>query len=385
VTTIDQQAFRTAVLERAGAASPAIVDELLAYNAKPFPPEAAAARPVFPLADEPHVDAWRGYAREAESSDVFTALKRHFIQLRFPIRPGISEEDGYKTATRKGRFDAADSYAAEAMTIERPDLLELSIHPTIAGHVPLIIVGHRGDFVRLVQAFSERNEPKPVLDSMGACIVKGLNNWSRIHVRRAEWEKAQGGSASEEGWAAEFQQIVPRKELYQDRFIILSRGPYSAIPARDVGMADAEWLARSLAIRREHEITHYFTHRAFGTIRNNVFDELIADFVGLTLAFGGYRSDFALRFLGLESYPAFRPGGRLEVYRGKPPLSDDAWAVARTLAVEGARNLESFAKSQPHHLQSLAALGALTFTLSTLTLEELASPDMASLVEARLH
>ncbi len=150
-------------------------------------------------------------------------------------------------------------------------------------------------------------------------------------------------------------------------------------------MDEGEWLDRSLAIRREHELTHYFTHRAFGTIRNNVFDELIADFVGLARAFGQYRSDLALRFLGLEAYPAFRPGGRLEVYRGKPPLSDEAWAVARTLAVHGARNLDAFAKDQPQHLESLGALGALTFALTTLTLEELASPDMAAAVRERLN
>ena len=377
--------FRTDVLRRNGASTPAIGAELLAYNTKPFPPETAATPPVFPLPDEAHVDAWRGYASESQRSDVFTALQRHFIQLRFPIRAGISEEDGYKQATRRGIFEAADGYAADALTLERPDLLELSIHPTIAGHVPLIIVGHRGDFVKLVQAFSERNEPKVVLDSMGACIVKGLNNWSRIHVRRDEWKRAAGAAGTDDGWAAEFQKLIPHKELYQDRFIILSRGPYSAIAARDVGMDEGEWLDRSLAIRREHELTHYFTHRAFGTIRNNVFDELIADFVGLARAFGHYRSDLALRFLGLEAYPAFRPGGRLEVYRGKPPLSDDAWAVARTLAVHGARNLDAFAKDQPQHLESLGALGALTFALTTLTLEELASPDMAAAVRERLN
>jgi len=377
----DRRAFRADVLARAGAASAAVVDELLTYNTKPFPTELAAQPPVFPLQDEPHVDAWRRYLRESEGSDVFTALKRHFIQLRFPIRAGISEDDGYRQATRKGIFEAADAFAGEAMQLARPDLLQLMIHPTIAGHVPLLIVGDRGDFVRLVQAFSERNEPKPVLDSMGACIVKGLNNWSRIHVRRAEWEREHGP----DGWAEEFQRLVPQKELYQDGFIILSTGPYSAIPARDVGMDEREWLDRSIAIRREHEITHYFTLRALKTIRNNVFDELIADFVGLVRAFGRYRADYALRFLGLEAYPAFRPGGRLEVYRGKPPLSDDAWAVARTLAVQSARNLEAFAASEPAQLQSLAALGALTFTLSTLTLEELAAPEMASLVRGQIH
>ena len=383
--TDDRRAFRTQVLARCGATTPAVVEELLAYNAKPFPPEVADARPVLPLADEAHVDAWRRYERESRASDPFTALRRHFVQLRFPIKAGISAEDAYKQATRRGILEAADAFADEATALDRPDSVELAIVPTIAGHVPILVVGHRGDFVKLVQAFSERNEPAVIPDAMGACIVKGLNNWSRIQVYRAEWERDAGADATEEGWAEEFQRIIPRKDLYQDRFIILSRGPYSAIAARDVGLDEAEWLDRSLAIRREHELTHYFTYRVFNAIRNNVFDELIADFVGLVRAFGCYRADLALRFLGLEAYPAFRAGGRLEVYRGKPPLSDEAFAVARTLAVQSARNLEAFAQARPERLQTLAALGTLTFALTTMTLEELASPDMASWVQERSH
>jgi len=380
----DNRAFRIDVLRQSGAASPAVVEELIAYNAKPFPPEAAASAPDFPLADEPHVEAWRAYERESRASDPFTALRRHFVQLRFPIRAGISEEDGYRAATRRGRIEAADTYADEALTLDRPDLVELSIAPTIAGHVPILVAGHRPDFVRLVQAFSERNEPRPVPEAMGACIVKGLNNWSRIRDYRTRWAEALGEAATEDAWAEEFQRLVPHKELYQDRFVILSRGPYSAIAAADAEMPDADWLERSLAIRREHELTHYFTYRVFGTVRNNIFDELVADFVGLVRALGRYRADLALRFLGLENYPAFRAGGRLEVYRGKPPLSDEGFAVARTLAVRSARNLEAFAASHPEYLQSLGALGALTFALTALTLEELASDEMASLVRGRL-
>ena len=379
-----REAFRREVLAQCGATG-STIDELLAYNAKPFPPEAAAAQPVLPLADEPHVDAWRRYEAESRETDAFTALKRHFVQLRFPIANGISAEAPYQQATRRGMVEAADAYAAAAVTPERPDLVELTIVPTIAGHVPVLVAGDRRDFVKLVQAFSERNEPTPIPDAMGACIVKGLNNWSRIREYRAAWEHARGGAATDGDWSEEFQRLVPRKELYQDRFIILSRGPYSAIAARDIGLADDDWLSRSLTIRREHELTHYFTYRVFNAMRNNVFDELIADFVGLVRGFGAYRADFALRFLGLERYPNFRAGGRLEVYRGKPPLSDDAFAVARTLAVRSAHNLEAFAQAYPESLRSLQELGAVTFALTTATLEELASTEMVRLVAERLN
>ena len=63
-----------------------------------------------------------------------------------------------------------------------------------------------------------------------------------------------------------------------------------------------------------------FTYRVFGSMRSHVVDELVADFVGLARGFGGYRADLALRFLGLEAFPAYRTGGRLEHYRGSLSL-----------------------------------------------------------------
>jgi hypothetical protein len=378
----DRRRLRTDIL-LANGASDAIVSELLAYTDKPFGPGKSTAVPAFPLEDEAHVEAWESYAREAAEAGTFETLRRHFVQLRCPIRAGISQEEPYKAATRRGRDDAADdAYGGRALTLARPDLLDLTIVPTIAGRMPILVAGDRGDFVTLVRAFSERNEPAVVPDAMGACIVKGLNNWSRIRAYRARWASSLDHVPGEAEWNEEFQRIVPRKELYQDRFVILSRGPYSAIAAAGIGFSDAEWLDRSVVIRREHELTHYFTYRVFGSMRNNVFDELVADFVGLVRALGRYRADLALRFLGLEAHPVFRPGGRLEVYRGQPPLSDDAFAVVRALAVKAAANLERFGDASSRHLRDLGALGRLVFALTTMTLEELASPQMADLVPA---
>src|SRR5207237_7151624 len=131
-------------------------------------------------------------------------------------------------------------------------------------------------------------------------------------------------------WSEEFRALVPKKELYEDRFIILSTGPYSGVPAERTGFSEDVWLPLSLSIRREHEATHYFTLRAAGTMRNNLVDELVADFVGLVRTFGRYREDLALLFFGLEDFPAYREGGRLQTYRGT--LSAAAFARAKSLA-----------------------------------------------------
>jgi hypothetical protein len=143
-----------------------------------------------------------------------------------------------------------------------------------------------------------------------------------------------------------------------------------------------DWLARSLVIRREHECTHYFTYRVFRSMRNNVFDELIADFVGLVRAFGGYRGDLARRFLGLEAFPAIRPGSRIEVYRSG--LSDEALGTIASLAVAATTHLQALSDDQGQVVGELTSLARLTYALSLLTLEELASPDMGTLVGARM-
>jgi hypothetical protein len=373
----DRVSARRRILEAHGATEQTI-DELLRYTAKPYDETAC---PTFPLADEPHVAAWRAYADEAARDGAWAALRRHFVQLRVPVRAGVSQEPAYLAATRKGQSEAADEQFAPGLVLARPEGLRLEIHATIAGHVPILIADERRDFVALVQAFTERNEPADVPPAMGACIVNGLNNWERVAAYRVGWERDHPDDA-QTGWGEEFRRFAARKELYQDRFIILSRGPYSAIAPADAGLADAEWLARSLEIRREHECTHYFTYRVFRSMRNNVFDELIADFVGLVRAFNRYRPELACRFLGLETFPAIRIGSRLEVYRSG--LSDDALVTIGSLAVASASNLQALSDDHPAIVRDLAALARLTYALSLLTLEELASPEMPALVSAKM-
>ena len=367
----DRLAARRRVLEAHGAGE-STLDELLAYSAKPFD---TPARPGFPLPDEPHVEVWRHYVDEGAADGAFAALRRHFVQLRFPVRAGMSQEPAYGDATRKGRTEQADAFAP-GLALADPARLDLRIHDTIAGCVPVLVAGDRRDFVALVQAFTERNEPVDVPASMGACIVSGLNNWDRVAAYRERWTQEHPDLAS--GWADEFRRMAARKELYQDRFIILSRGPYSAVAAQDAGMSDEEWLARSLVIRCEHECTHYFTYRVFRSMRNNLFDELIADFVGLVRAFGRYRGELARRFLGLEAFPAIRAGGRLAVYRAG--LSDEALPTAGSLALSAIDNLQALADRQDLCSCDLFSLAGLTYALSLLTLEELASPAMPALV-----
>src|SRR5262249_55778332 len=135
----------------------------------------------------------------------------------------------------------------------------------------------------------------------------------------------------------------------------------------------AQWSALSGAIRLGHECTHYLTERAFGSAHNNLRDELLADYAGLVQATGGFRADWFLRFMGLEAFPRYREAGRLQNYRGRPPLSDGAFRVLQALLQDAAGHLEHWAAHRP--AAGLAA-PAVILSLYGLTLEEMAAGQM---------
>jgi hypothetical protein len=341
-------------------ATPSEIEELLAYNENLFVHQRELD---LPLPDEIHIATWERYRKEAETKGVFRVLQSQFPQLRFPIREGISNTENYRAATRRGVPVEADGFS-----LEQPDALQLNIYQTPAGKIPLLYSGNRQDFISLVRALTKKNEPVPIPDSMGAQIVSGYNNWGRIREYRSQWEKVNPGSS----WEEEFRRLIPRRELYQDTFVILSDNEYSGIPASDLGLEPSEWRRLSLIIRREHECAHYLTRRLFGSMRNNMLDELIADYAGIVKAFGRYRADIFLRFIGLENFPESRPRGRIENYRGNPPLSDGAFDVLKQLVVKAAHNLECF-EAERLKIQPDQGDFSMIIALTRLTMEELGS------------
>lgn len=338
-------------------------------------PELPAAELEAPLAEEPQIPFWRQYAAEARERGVAKTLALRFPQLGFPVAAGISGDAEYRRATRQGEVEPARRVPLE---IEREDLLSLHIEEGIAGAIPVLIARHRSDFVLLVRALTARNEPEAVPEAMGACLVKGLVNWERVAAERRRFEatlEPPGRAASAEEWAAEMgERIRPRKELWQDRLILLSDGPYSAVPAAEVGLDPAAWRERSLALRLAHECFHCLTLRRHGRIRSHLLDELLADYVGSLAAFGSYDARRALRFLGLQVEAPSLPGGRWEIYRGALPEAAIpllAQLVERAaLALEGAPVAPLPPAARARQLLGLAALG----------LDGIAADDMSELL-----
>jgi hypothetical protein len=382
---MDTRQFRTEVLKAHGAGDRE-VEELLLYNAPAFTYESTR----LPLTS--YLEVWRDYAQTAESIGAYAALKPRLVQLQFPIQLGISETERYRLATRQGvlleQTETCPQQGLSGLILQAADRLALRIQPTLAGAIPVVIAGCREDFVALVQALTKRNEPVPIPDAMGACIVSGYNNWDRINQYRQQWAICNPTGWSEADWQLEFKRLIPQKDRYQDQFILLSPGGYSNVSASELGLIESEWLNLSLIIRLEHECTHHCTRQLFGSMQNNIIDELVADYFGIVAAIGYYCCSWFLRFLGLEAFPIYRQGGRLENYRGHPQLSQGAFQILQALVKNAAQNLEQFDR-QCFDRQCLTGDRSdltkkrILTVLTQLTLEELASELGGELIKAR--
>lgn len=371
---MNEESYRAEVLKSLGAGEGEIV-ELLAYGTTSYDWSTLPSLD-FPWPDEPSVPFWEAYAEECRQAASCAPLEKYLVQLRFPVAQGMSQNADYRAATRRAAEPAGLS-AATGLRLRSPERCRVLIHPTAGGKVPVLVAGEREDFVALVQALTEHNEPARVPDSMGACMVSGYNNLHRIRLLREQWEREHPQEAEAGGWKEEFSRVIDQPALYRDRFLIVSEGPYSNVSACRMGLPEQDWRKISLAIRIEHECTHYFVRRAFpgSRFKKNMHEELAADYAGITAGRGGYRADWFLTFIGLEDYPRYRAGGRLENYRGEPPLGDGAFRVLQRLMKQAAENLERYDRKRTEPTDGAADKPFEVLALTALSVEELASPE----------
>jgi hypothetical protein len=378
---VDRLAERARILTAFGA-GPAERDELLAYNASPFDPSRLPTPLALPLPAGPAIAFWKQYAAEAARHGTIIALARHLPQLRFPIHEGVSQTETYRAATLRG-VDPDMLPEATGLVLRRPESVHLVIHRSVVGPLPVLIAEERADFVALVQALSKRNEPWPVPASQGASTVRGYINWDRVRAYREQWEAADPAAHNGFTWSVELERLRPRRALYQDEFLILSDGPYSGVDAADVGLDAAAWRHVSRAIRLEHEGVHCLTWCLFGVTRNNALDEVLADYVGIVAGAGRFRADWFLRFLGLEAFPTYREGGRLQNYIGAPRLSAGAFRVLQALVHAAALNLERADAARFPTGAGVLERAPFLIALTRLSLEELATASLDELQVTR--
>ncbi|MCR5724422.1 MAG: hypothetical protein K6G80_04960 [Treponema sp.] len=226
---------------------------------------------------------------------VFKDLAHRYYQLYLSPAEGKSSTEEYiRVVTEGGLPDgfssAPDQFPAGFAGSDGDRLFTVQ---TPVGAVECVYIENRADFERFIQIIVHRCEPVLVPKSMGACSVRGLVNWRKIEADRLTF-------------------MLSGADSFKDSLIIISRGAYSALPAESAGFSAADWLEKSFRIRLYHECTHMVCRERFEGRIYPVWDELLADCVGLLSAFGSYDRALALLFLGIKDGSYI--GGRLENY-----------------------------------------------------------------------
>jgi len=262
--------------------------------------------------------------REWTGRDAIRHLAGMYQQLY--LRPGPEAAQEYSRILRYGE----DAYVRDLSHFICDGRDQLFTEETPAGIVQILHLHNRQDFELFLQIIAHKCTPVKIPPTQGASILDGIINWSRIHRHREEFmarELAAGNPSPD--WSAEFRLFTADKSNYKDVLIVLSDGPYSNIPAEKAGLSEAEWLERSYVIRKTHECTHFVCRRLFRDIIDAIWDELVADAVGILAAFGRFDPQMEELFLGITG--SVYTGGRLENYCEGDQVKDLAAAVHETL------------------------------------------------------
>ena len=183
---------------------------------------------------------------------------------------------------------------------ERPAGVSLYIYDSFAGKIPVISAESEHDFETLVTNIVHKGVRPENISKTGASFVSGKTV----------------------------------------RFIILSSKPYSNVTAAEMGLDGGVWAEKSMLIRRSHECTHYFTKKTYGAANNLLHDELMADLIGLYDAFGRYKAEWFLRFMGVIE----GGGDRLKVYTSGLP--ENVVSAVTELVSKAAYSLEEWTQTE---------------------------------------
>ncbi|MDO4528190.1 MAG: hypothetical protein Q4C03_05345 [bacterium] len=241
---------------------------------------------------------------------VIETLAERFPQLYLKPGTGVSKSDLYRSIIRKGyRYEGDLSHFTGTVRDS------LTLEQTPAGNVMIVFLAERADFECFYRIMACRCEPVDVPVTMGACCISGINDWSKIFAHMAAYRESGGDDSS-----GEFARFTATPLNYKETMILLSDGPYSAVLAKYTPYDSQTWRCISLEIRKYHELTHFICRNLFPKKKYPIWDELLADCMGLLFATGEYSIQLAQAFLGIEN--GVYIGGRLENYTDGLPSDE---------------------------------------------------------------
>ena len=258
--------------------------------------------------------------KDDRNEHVLISLSKRYPQLLLPIDASTPSSEEYKSAVLRGN----PLHREPDFSLSDDDWLR--IFETPAGKVEVLFLSERSDFEHALRALAYRCAPREIPSSVGASTLIGLSNWEKIHTHKRQYLLSGGTD-----WSAEFRRFTAEKSNYQDIIILLSNGPYSAVPGSQLGLPEDQWLEKSLTIRCYHELTHFVCRKLYPDDIEAIRDEVLADLMGVLAAFGRIDVDLVRLFLGIGNYQ--RDNGRLSYYASPDKMAEAIETAEYWLAI----------------------------------------------------
>lgn len=232
---------------------------------------------------------------------ILEQLAERYPQLY--LVPGEGMETAYREVVARG--NPPETVSLSLFHGSSGDWLRTEETPV--GPVEILFLENREDFENFLRIMCFRCRKEIIPPTTGAMTLDGIINWGKIR-RHKEAYLAQGHM----DWGEEWKRFTSAKSNYTDCMIVISDGPYSNVSWEQAGFAPDEWLEISHHIRFYHECTHVVCRKKYPDKKDALWDELVADAMGLRKALGHYDSRLACLFLGIDKDGYL--GGRLENY-----------------------------------------------------------------------
>ena len=231
---------------------------------------------------------WKNWLIENSNSSQFPELRRIFPQLWIIPKQGASNSEQYKRLVLRGQPPSLhDRENCLKLNDQNGIFVSLVEHP--CGNYPVIDINDESDFRNILRCLAYRCEEILIPKSVHAQAISGLINWGLIkNIDRSE----------------------------RANLIILHNAPYSSLSETIIpgNPTYLKWLEISRQWRLEHELTHLATKFLINEMRINLFDELIADSLGMLKAINIFSADIFLKGLGIKPNAQLHENARAKTY-----------------------------------------------------------------------
>lgn len=286
--------------------------------------------PSLPLKNSEQVEWWEKWLDLIPKNSSWQELRKNLPQLFITPEEGARLGSQYKQLVLQGKNPSPKDISGG---LKEPKGFEVFLKKHWSGSIPVIRVNQHFEFTNILQCLVHRCEPVQIQESVHSQAVSGLIHWGLINTFG---------------------------KSHRCNILVLHDSPYSSISFQSIpGMkTEDDWISCSHLWRLEHELTHIACKLLVGEMRLNVYDELLADAMGMRASLGYFDAKLFALTLGIDSDGTANNRGRVFTYTKE--LNDNEQKMVQKLVLERAHELEDMLNHEISGIDDISLLRILT-------------------------